>query len=128
MLIRHTQIIDASKAWRDSWTAILGTQHRLIDEFNGMFTPILGAEESYTGREPVPTPENTMRRTTRLRDDYEALKTDLLEEVNLVDARMIKPVMDAKDYIQPMKKTIKKREDRKVGFTSTRESQWTNVL
>lgn len=128
MLIRHKQIIDASKAWRDSWTAILGTQHRLIDEFNGMFTPILGAEESYTGREPVSTPENTMRRTTRLRDGYEALKTDLLEEVNLVDARMIKPVMDAKDYVQPMKKTIKKREDRKVDFTSTRESQWTNIL
>lgn len=62
------------------------------------------------------TPEKTMQRTTRLRDDYEALKADLLEEVNLVDSRMIKPAMDAKDYVQPMKKTIKKREDKKVEF------------
>lgn len=64
-----------------------------------------------------------MRRTTRLRDDYEALKTDLLEEVNLVDSRMIKPAMDAKDYLQPMKKTIKKREDKKVDCYKHEKSQ-----
>lgn len=79
-----------------------------------MFTPIVGAGESYSGHEPVPTPQTTMERTTRLRDDYEALKTELLEEVNLVDSRMIKPAMDAKDYVQPMKKTIKSRENKKV--------------
>ena len=116
LLLRREQIIDASKAWRDSWTSILGTQHRLIDEFNGIFTPILGAGESYSGHESVPTPQNTMERTARLRDDYEALKTDLLEEVNLVDSRMIKPAMDARDYVQPMKKTIKTRENKKVQF------------
>ena len=110
----YKQIIDASKAWRDSWTSILGAQHRLIDEFNGMFSPIIGAGESYSGHEPAPTPEKTMEKTTRLRDNYEALKTDLLEEVNLVDSRMVKPAMEAKDYIQPMKKTIKNREDKKV--------------
>jgi hypothetical protein len=27
---------------------------------------------------------------------------------------MIKPAQDAKDYLHPLKKTIKKREDRKV--------------
>ncbi|MCJ1362027.1 hypothetical protein MMC16_001129 [Acarospora aff. strigata] len=111
-----TKIIDASKAWRDSWTSILGAQHRLIDEFNGMFSPIIGAGESYSGHEPAPTPEKTMEKTTRLRDNYEALKTDLLEEVNLVDSRMVKPAMEAKDYIQPMKKTIKNREDKKLDY------------
>ena len=93
-----------------------------------MFTPILGAEEAYGGHEPVSTPEKTMQRTTRLRDDYEALKADLLEEVNLVDSRMIKPAMDAKDYVQPMKKTIKKREDKKVEFYKHEKSQWTDIL
>lgn len=114
LLLRRRQIIDASKAWRDSWTAILGTQHRLIDEFNVVFTPIVGAAESYSGHEPLTTSQNTLERTTRLRDDYEALKTEMLEEVNLVDSRMIKPAMDAKDYVQPMKKTIKSRENKKV--------------
>ena len=114
MLLRLIQIVDASKAWRDSWTAILGTQHRLVDEFSSIFNPILGAGQDYSGHEPVSTPQQTAERTTRLRDDYEALKTDLLEEVNLVDVRMIKPAMDAKDYVQPMKKTIKHRENKKV--------------
>lgn len=49
-----------------------------------------------------------------MREEYEDLKRDLLEEVNSVDETMIKPLMDAKEYLQPMKKTIKKREDRKV--------------
>lgn len=38
-----------------------------------------------------------------------------------MDAKMIKPLMDAKEYLQPMKKIIKKREDRKVWVhTATR--------
>ena len=42
------------------------------------------------------------------------MKKDLMAEVNMVDIRMIKPAQEAKDYLQPLKKTIKKREDRKV--------------
>jgi hypothetical protein len=56
-----------------------------------------------------------MARTIRMREEYEDLKKDLMEEVNMVDTRMIKPAQEAKDYLQPLKKTIKKREDRKVG-------------
>ena len=56
-----------------------------------------------------------MERTTKLQVAYAELKADLLEEVNLVDTRIIKPAMDAKEWIQPLKKVIKKREDRKVG-------------
>lgn len=55
-----------------------------------------------------------MARTVRLREEYEDLKKDLLEEVNLVDARMVKPATEAQECLQPLKKTIKKREDRKV--------------
>jgi hypothetical protein len=45
-----------------------------------------------------------------MREEYEDLKKDLMEEVNMVDARMIKPAQQAKDYLHP----LKKREDRKV--------------
>lgn len=51
-----------------------------------------------------------------MREEYEDLKKDLMEEVNMVDIKMIKPAQEAKDYLQPLKKTIKKREDRKVGL------------
>ncbi len=60
------------------------------------------------------TPQHIMERTIKLQEGYSELKTDLLEDVNMVDTRIIGPAMDAKDYIQPLKKVIKKRGDRKV--------------
>ena len=80
-----------------------------------MYEPILGTNEPYEGREPVITPASTMTRTIKLQEEYGGLKADLLQEVNMVDTRIIKPAMEAKDWIQPLKKVIKKREDRKVG-------------
>jgi hypothetical protein len=108
------QIIDASKAWRDAWIAILTYQHALVNEFANMYAPIVGAADSYNGPAGYDTPQSTVERTAKLREEYEDLKRDLLEEVNSVDEKMIKPLMEAKEYLQPMKKTIKKREDRKV--------------
>lgn len=86
-----------------------------MNEFEILYAPIIGAGEDYHGHQAVETPDSTMTRTIRLREEYEDLKRDLMEEVNMVDTRMIKPAQEAKDYLQPLKKTIKKREDRKVG-------------
>lgn len=82
-----------------------------------MYSPIIGANEEYTGHEPAITPQNIMDRTTKLQTAYDELRTDLLEEVTLVDTRIIKPAQEAKDCIQPMKKVIKKRGDKKVTAT-----------
>lgn len=57
-----------------------------------------------------------MERTIKLQEAYVGLRTDLLEEVETIEARIIKPASDAKDSIQPLKKIIKKRGDRKVGL------------
>ena len=109
------QIIDAAKAWRDSWRDILGTQQRLAHGFQTMYSPIMGADESYVAHEPVITPRHIMERTVNFHASYDELRTDLLEEVAMVDTRIIKPAMEAKDCIQPMKKVIRKRGDKKVG-------------
>ena len=50
----------------------------------------------------------------RLREEYDSLKADLVAEVSAVDDRIIRPAMDAREYLQPLKKVIKKREDKKV--------------
>ena len=110
-------MIDASKAWRDSWSDILVTQQRLVNSFQVMYEPIIGADDSYTGHEHAKTPSSTMQRTIKLSQGYEELKTDLLEEVSMVDARIIKPATEARDWIQPLKKVIKKRQDRKVCYS-----------
>lgn len=56
-----------------------------------------------------------MERTIKLHTAYDELRTDLLDEIAMVDTRIIKPATEAKDCIQPMKKVIKKRGDKKVG-------------
>ncbi|KLJ10543.1 hypothetical protein EMPG_14091 [Blastomyces silverae] len=110
------RVIDSSKAWRDAWTAILNYQARLVQEFESLYNPIVGSSEPSTPRPPAETPEATLARTTRLHEAYEELRTELLTEINSVDERMIKPAMDAKDYLQPFKKIIKKRDDKKLDF------------
>ncbi len=116
-LILVVQIIDAAKAWRDSWRDILGTQQRLAHGFQNMYSSIVGADEKYAGHEPVVTPNHIMERTIKFHTSYDELRTDLLEEVAMVDTRIIKPATEAKDCIQPMKKVIRKRGDKKVGTT-----------
>jgi hypothetical protein len=36
--------------------------------------------------------------------------------MNMMDARIIKPASEAKEYIQPIKKTIKKRENKRLDY------------
>ena len=55
-----------------------------------------------------------MDRAQKLHTNYDELRNDLLEEVAMVDSRIIKPAQEAKDCIQPLKKVIKKRGDKKV--------------
>jgi hypothetical protein len=88
----------------------------MFSEFEALYAPIIGAGPEYQGHVPVETPEFTMNRTVRIKAEYEELKTDLTEEVNQVDVKMIHPALDAKDSLQLLKKTIKKREDKKLDF------------
>lgn len=79
-----------------------------------MYSPIVGSDDAYSGHEPVITPRGIMQRTTKLQEAYVELRNDMLDEVDLVETRLIKSAEDAKSWIQPLKKVIKKRGDRKV--------------
>ncbi|EXJ79648.1 hypothetical protein A1O3_07927 [Capronia epimyces CBS 606.96] len=111
-----TKIIEASKAWREAWISILSHQHRVFEEFETLYTPIIGAGDDYQGHVPAQTPEHILRRANRIKLEYADLKRDLTDDLAQVDDRLIKPAQDAKDSLQTMRKTIKKREDRKLDF------------
>lgn len=81
-----------------------------------MYSPIIGSDENDSGHEPIITPRSTMNRTIKLQELYVDLRTELLDEVDLIETRIIKPAMDAKGWIQPLKKVIKKRGDKKVRY------------
>ncbi|EXJ80376.1 hypothetical protein A1O1_08520 [Capronia coronata CBS 617.96] len=111
-----TKIIEASKAWRESWINILSHQHRIVEEFEILYNPIVGAGDGYQGHVPAPTPDHILRRVKRITSDYADLMKDLTGDLAQVDDRLIKPAQVAKDSLQTMRKTIKKREDRKLDF------------
>lgn len=115
-------MIDSTSEWRDAWSAILNHQDRIVGEFELMYTPIVGAGASF-GPEAVPTPDDIMSRTTRLHGDYTELRQELTLELNTVDDSMIRPATAVKDYLVPMKRTIKKRDDRKVCENRTMMTQ-----
>jgi hypothetical protein len=110
------QIIESSKAWKEAWIAILTHQSRIFSELESLYQPILGAGADYHGHQAVDTPAEILARTTRYRTESEELKRDLAEDVSQVDTRIIHVAQSAKDSLHYMKKTIKKREDRKLDF------------
>jgi hypothetical protein len=90
----------------------------VITEFHLMYQPIVGAApiDGDTDTVYAATDPDTQQRATDLKDIYEELRTELLEEVNTIDLRIIRPAMDARESIQPLKKVIKKREDKKLDY------------
>jgi hypothetical protein len=109
------QIVEASKAWRDAWVSILNIQLGTVTVFEELYDPIVGASDGH-GHDPVITPREQVERTTKLKGVYADLKTDLLEEVVMMDSRIIRPAADAREFLQPVRKTIKKRENKRVDW------------
>jgi amphiphysin len=87
-----------------------------VTSIEELYNPIVGASSDGHGHEPVMTSQAQLDRSYKLQQAYTELKTDLLEEVNMMDARIIRPASDAKEYIQPIKKTIKKRENKRLDY------------
>lgn len=88
----------------------------MVTEFEELYNPIIGATSDGYGREPLLTPQAQLDRTNNLKLAYAELKADLLDEVNMVDQRIIRPATDAKEHIKPIKKTIKNRENKRIDY------------
>ncbi|KAJ5524252.1 hypothetical protein N7513_009370 [Penicillium frequentans] len=111
-----TKIINSTQAWRDAWVSIATFQSRMADEFDGLYAPVASSSETPTQRQAFNTPPAMLTRVNRMRREYDELRTDMLQELTEVDSRMIRPAASAKDFLAPVKKTIKKRNDKKTDF------------
>lgn len=83
--------------------------------FRELYEPIVGTSDAHRDN-PAVTPRKQMERTIKLQETFEELKTDLLEEVMMMDSRVTKPAIEAKDFLQPIRKTIKKRENKRLDW------------
>ena len=86
-----------------------------MTEYQSLYDPIVGASDGH-GKEAAPTPEQQLRRTFALRAAYEELKTDLLDEVASIETRVLRPATDARECLAPIRKTIKKRENKRLDY------------
>jgi amphiphysin len=100
--------------------ALVGTQLQTVIEYEGLYDPIVGASDGH-GRDAVPTPELQLHRTFKLKEAFSELKLELLEEISSIDDRMVKPTIEARDCIQPIRKTIKKRENKRLDYEKSQD-------
>ncbi|KAI2464751.1 hypothetical protein F4781DRAFT_411877 [Annulohypoxylon bovei var. microspora] len=87
----------------------------IVTEYDGLWDPIVGATDGH-GKSAAPTPDLQLERTLKLKQVYTELKAELLEEVGLIETSIIKPASDARDCIAPLRKTIKKRENKRLDY------------
>ncbi|KAI1370737.1 hypothetical protein F4677DRAFT_437680 [Hypoxylon crocopeplum] len=109
------KIIDQTKSWRESWISIAMAQLGIVTEYDGLWDPIVGATDGH-GKPAVATPDLQLERTLRLKEVYTDLKAEVLDEVGLIESTIIRPATDARDCIAPLRKTIKKRENRRLDY------------
>lgn len=77
--------------------------------------PVKGADDdSITARVPTETPPETLSRCDELEAAFRELKTDMMTEIAEIERKLVVPAKVARDYLKPMQKSIKRREDRKV--------------
>ncbi|KAI2604955.1 uncharacterized protein GGS25DRAFT_502744 [Hypoxylon fragiforme] len=114
------KIIDHTKAWRESWISLAMAQLGIVTEYDSLWDPIVGATDGH-GRPAMPTADLQLERTLRLKEAYTELKAELLEEVGLIESTIIRPAMDARECIAPLRKTIKKRENKRLDFEKCQE-------
>ncbi|KAK3367165.1 hypothetical protein B0T24DRAFT_384452 [Lasiosphaeria ovina] len=109
------QIIDNAKLWRDSWGAVVDSQLQIVTEYDNLYDPIVGASDGH-GRVLSQTPQLQLERTFKLKEAYAELRTELNGEVAMIEERIVKPATEARDCIAPIRKTIKKRENKRVDY------------
>lgn len=87
----------------------------IASTFEELYRPIIGTSDGHRDN-PVLTPQQQLDRTEKLKEVCLALKTDLMEEVIMMDSRVIRPATDAKELLQPLRKMIKKRENKRMDW------------
>lgn len=92
----------------------------MAKEYQGLYDPIVCSLEG-TKRSSQPTPELQLNRTFALTGVYSDLKDELTKEVVAIDTQIIDPAADARKCLLPIKKTIKKREDKMVAYEKAQE-------
>ena len=87
----------------------------MLADFEILYAPIVTSDGSEAGKYSS-IPRSALERVHSLKSSYMEMKNDMLEEVQVMTTRIVAPAKEARAAIQPYKKIIKKREDRKLDY------------
>ncbi|KAL5598349.1 hypothetical protein BROUX41_003592 [Berkeleyomyces rouxiae] len=112
------RLVDDARSLRDSWVHMGIASLNTASEMLAMYRPYVDDNPSPepTTRLPEPPPELQMSQAAALEVVYHELKADIVNEVSMFDAGVINPATRARELIAGFRKTIKKREAKRVEF------------
>jgi amphiphysin len=97
----------------------LKTQLYVAEILHSLYKPIEGEDDpdNPTQHKAAPTPQRYLDKAGDFQSIYTNLSKDLSNEITSIEPKLLRPAMDAKDSLKMLKKSIKRREDLKVGRT-----------
>lgn len=99
---------------------MLSAQLEVVTVYENLYDPIVGAYDGH-GAPLTPTSQLQLTRTFKLKEAYSDLKAELVEEIGTIDDRIVQPATDARDAIAPIRKTIKKRENKRLDYEKVQD-------
>ncbi|KAF7196365.1 LAS seventeen-binding protein 3 [Pseudocercospora fuligena] len=104
------------KAWRNGWDDILKLQYDASEAFATLYKPIEPTSYPEQRNAPAATPQGQLQKCLALQKMYSETKTDLQQEISMIDNKLLRPVHEAKAATKPLHKTLKHRENMKLDY------------
>ncbi|EME84822.1 uncharacterized protein MYCFIDRAFT_98114, partial [Pseudocercospora fijiensis CIRAD86] len=104
------------KAWRNGWDDILKLQYDASEAFATLYKPIEPTSYPEQRHAPEATPQGQLQKCLALQKMYSETKTDLHQEISMIDNKLLRPVHEAKAATKPLHKTLKHRENMKLDY------------
>ncbi|CAN8100023.1 unnamed protein product [Discula destructiva] len=108
-----SKIIENTRSWQESWNNLVSSQLDIAVVYVSLYDPIVGASDGH-GRQAQPTSEEQLRRTFALKEAYMELRSELTEGIASIEKLVMGPCIEARNSIGPIRKTIKKRENKRL--------------
>ncbi|EMC99108.1 hypothetical protein BAUCODRAFT_65537 [Baudoinia panamericana UAMH 10762] len=110
------RLIQDIKSWRNGWEDVLKLQYDCSEAFASLYKPIEPTSSPDMHHQPAVTPSNYMQKCLGLQKLYSELKTDLQQEITMIDNKLLRPAEQAKQSTKQLHKTLKHRENTKLDY------------
>lgn len=109
--------IESAKSFQSAWKEALARQTGVAGSLETLYKPVEAPDAKIeSGNASRTTPQAYLTKTVDYRNVNAAMQTDLQQEVEWIQTKLIYPAAEVKESTKPLKKMIKQREDYKLDF------------